>query len=229
MITNDVGFISYTIFTAASYWNEAARESYRHHTGFDPQVELNDLLFAFHGAVLCMVVTFQSLYYPPHKYPHWLNLFICGAMQVFVILGLVYSLKSPTTAAANYNWFAYLRFTGFVKVASSFVKHIPQAVLNITRRSTVGFSFTMVYLDTVGGLFSLGQQGIRSLRLGSLAPFTSNMAQTVLAVESLLFDAFFIMQHLVWYTDRHDYDAVQQHAYDHHNQSPKLQIETTHA
>lgn len=101
-------------------------------------------------------------------------------------------MKSPTAAAANNNWFAYLRLTGFVKVAASFVKHIPQAVLNITRRSTVGFSFTMVCLDTVGGLFSLGQQGIRSLRLGSLAPFTSNIAKTVLAVESLLFDAFFI-------------------------------------
>lgn len=64
----------------------------------------------------------------------------------------------------------------------------------------------MVLLDVVGGTFSVLQQSIRSVRLGSPAPFTSNLAKTFLAAESLLFDLYFIAQHTLWYTDRTDVD-----------------------
>lgn len=66
----------------------------------------------------------------------------------------------------------------------------------------------MVLLDVVGGGFSILQQAVRCVILRSWAPFTSNPAKTFLALESLLFDFYFIAQHAFWYTDRTDIDKL---------------------
>lgn len=67
----------------------------------------------------------------------------------------------------------------------------------------------MVLLDVVGGVFSISQQVVRTIMLRSMAPFSSNLAKTFLAVETMLFDFYFIAQHLIWYTDRTDCDSIE--------------------
>lgn len=64
----------------------------------------------------------------------------------------------------------------------------------------------MILIDVVGGSFSMAQQFVKALRMGNLAPFTSNLAKTFLAAESLLFDFWFILQHTVFYSDHTDID-----------------------
>lgn len=198
---NIVGFVSYCIFTFSSYSIPAVTESYIANTGFPPQVELNDVLFASHGALMCAILMLQLFLLPPRTPPNRYVLVSVLIAQTLVLLWLFACLSG------GYDWFKFLRFAGMVKVMSSLVKHFPQVMLNRARGSTVGWSFTMVVLDTVGGAFSLAQQVVRSISMGNLAPFTSNLAKTILAAETLAFDIWFIAQHLVWYTDRTDRDV----------------------
>lgn len=198
MIINVTGFISYSIFTFSSFYSSKAAEAYIQRTGYAPQVVQSDILFAAHGAIMCTVLICQLFYYPPRTPPKPANLFVTSVIFGFVIAGLIACLLDM------FDWYVYLRFAGNVKVLASLVKHFPQVWLNRARESTVGWSYTMVLFDVIGGLFSVGQQALRSFRMGSLAPFTSNYAKTFLAVESLAFDFFFIAQHMMWYTDRHD-------------------------
>lgn len=200
MLINEVGFISYLIFTFASYTTPAVIQAYKRHTGFPPQVEIADVLFAGHGAIMCTVIVCQLFYYPPRKIPNAAVLVITMTVQALVLVGLLACVLD------RLDWYMFLSFIGMVKVLASLVKHFPQAFLNRSRQSTVGWSYTTVLLDVVGGSFSVAQQVVQSIRLNSLAPFTSNYAKTFLAAESLAFDVLFIAQHVLWYTDRRDID-----------------------
>lgn len=197
---NILGFVSYAIFTFSSYTIPSVSASYQAATGFPPQVELADVFFAAHGAVMCAVLVAQLVFFPPRIPPKPYVTIGVGLAQLLVILGLVLSI------AGRINWYKYLSFAGAVKVLASLIKHFPQVFLNRARGSTVGWSFTMVLLDVVGGGFSVAQQVVKAIKMGSPAPFTSNLAKTFLAAESLVFDFWFILQHTVFYPDHTDID-----------------------
>lgn len=201
-IINVAGFISYLIFTFSSYALPAVSAAYLAHTGYAPQVDDADVLFAAHGAVMCCVLVAQLFYFPPRTLPHRAVLLPTCAVMAAVLAGLAACLLG------RLDWYFFLRVAGMAKVVASIVKHFPQVFLIRSRRSTIGWSFTMILLDVVGGSFSVAQQVVRCLRVGSLAPFTSNYAKTFLAAESLAFDFYFITQHAVWFTDRYDFDVA---------------------
>lgn len=198
VIINCVGFISYSIFTFVSFTTPAVSSAYILHTGFPPQINLSDVIFAVHGACLTSLVAAQMLYYPPRILPRTPTTIICVACQVAVFVGL------GMCSYGHFDWYVYLRIIGMVKVLASLFKLIPQAVLNHVRRSTVGWSFSSILFDTIGGTFSIAQQVARCFRVKSLAPFTSNYAKTFLAVESLLFDIFFIAQHFIFHSSQQE-------------------------
>lgn len=198
VIINYVGFLSYAIFTFVSYNTEAVSSAYIRHTGFPPQINSSDLIFALHGVCLNSLIAAQILYYPPRIPPRTSITVICVTCQVAVFVGL------GMCTYGYFDWYIYLRIIGMVKVLASLFKLIPQAVLNHVRRSTVGWSFSGICLDTVGSIFSMAQQTARCFRVESLAPFTSNYAKTFLAVESLLFDIFFIVQYFMFHPFQHE-------------------------
>ncbi|CDF40090.1 unnamed protein product [Chondrus crispus] len=199
---NIVGFISYAIFTFSSYAVPAVSSSYVAATGYPPQVELADVLFAAHGAVMCSVLVAQLFLFPPRIAPRRYVAASALVAQALVLLGLALALRG------RLDWYRYLSGAGAVKVVASLVKHFPQVWLNRERGSTVGWSFTMVLLDVVGGSFSVAQQAVKAVRMGSWAPFTANLAKTFLAAESLVFDFWFILQHTVFYADHTDIDLA---------------------
>lgn len=200
MIINALGFTCYAIFTFASYTVPTVATTYEKHTGYPAQVDTADVYFAAHGAIMCFFLVSLLFYYPPRTLPKTPNLIVCVVLQFSVFVWLFLCIYR------KFDWFYFLQAAGLIKVAASVVKHFPQAVLNRSRRSTVGWSFIMVVLDLVGGSFSIGQQVLRCFRIQALAPFTSNLAKTFLALESLAFDFYFVFQHLVWYTNRYDFD-----------------------
>lgn len=199
---NILGFVSYMIFTFTSYMSPDAAASYQAATGYPPQVELNDVLFATHGAIMCTVLVLQLFFLPPRIPPKRVVTVITSLFFGVVFAGLAMSLMG------SLDWYKYLHFAGMVKVLSSLVKHFPQVWLNRARASTVGWSFSMVLLDVVGGTFSMAQQTVRAISMNSMAPFTSNLAKTFLAIESLAFDFFFIAQHVWLYPDHIDIDNI---------------------
>lgn len=150
MIINVAGFMSYAIFTFSSYYSSKAAEAYLARTGYQPQVVPSDILFAAHGSIMCIVLVFQLFYYPPRTRPRPSVLIATSAIFFFVIAGVIACMLGM------FDWYVYLRFAGNVKVLASFVKHIPQVWLNRARKSTVGWSYTMILLDVIGGTFSVG-------------------------------------------------------------------------
>ncbi|CAN8066231.1 unnamed protein product [Agarophyton chilense] len=199
---NIVGFISYAIYTFSSFFDARVGESYNKATGFPPQVEVNDVLFAVHGAVMCCALIVQLFLYPPRTAPKRYTAVPALMVQMAVLCGLAASISGAL------DWYKYLRVAGGVKVVASVIKHFPQLYLNYHRSSTVGWSYTMILLDVVGGVFSMGQQVVRCMMMGNLKAFSSNMAKTTLAAESLLFDFYFIAQHVWFYPDHTDVDVI---------------------
>ena len=90
---------------------------------------------------------------------------------------------------------------GLVKVAISFVKYLPQAILNCQRKSTFGFSLENVLLDLSGGILSFLQIYVDYLEKGVVPKLDShlNMAKFLLGIVSIGFDAFFLFQHFYLY------------------------------
>ncbi|CAN8066233.1 unnamed protein product [Agarophyton chilense] len=199
---NILGFVAYAIFTFASLFDTKVKQSYENNAGYAPQVEINDAFFAAHGVFICSVLALQSFTYPPHLPPHRYTTVSVIITLNLIILGLFGSITGAL------QWYTYLRFNGAVKVISSIIKHIPQVYSNYHRSSTVGFSITLVILDVIGSVFSLAQQALLCVMEGNLTPFTGNLAKTTLAGEALLFDIYFIVQHVCFYPDHTDVDVL---------------------
>ncbi len=76
---------------------------------------------------------------------------------------------------------------------------MPQAWLNYTRKSTVGWSIDQILLDCAGGILSLGQLFIDASFQGDWSGITGNPAKFGLSNISLFFDVVFIVQHYLLY------------------------------
>lgn len=165
-------------------------------TGFTPQINHSDVMFAVHGTFISSTMGLLMLCFPPRVLPRTFITIICVSILVVVFAGL------GLCAFEYFDWYAYLRFISMVKVLATMFKLIPQIILNRSRQSTICWSFYSICLVTVGDTFSLAQQIVCCFRVKSLAPFTSNFAKTFLAGESLMFDVFFISQHMQFHPSK---------------------------
>jgi cystinosin len=86
-----------------------------------------------------------------------------------------------------------------VKLICTFVKYIPQVVVNFNRKSTVGWSITQILFDITGGVLSLLQLIIDASFQGDWSGITGNSLKLGLSNISIAFDIIFIVQHFVLY------------------------------
>jgi cystinosin len=90
----------------------------------------------------------------------------------------------------------------FIKILISLIKYIPQVILNIRRKSTIGWSIWNVLLDFTGGILSDLQLVLDCADLGDWTGITGNLAKFGLGFVSVTFDLIFMLQHYVLY--RHE-------------------------
>ena len=85
---------------------------------------------------------------------------------------------------------------GYAKAAITFVKYCPQVYLNWKRKSCVGWSWSNVMLDFMGGSLSLLQSALLSIALGErfFADGAFNLVKFILSLCSILFDSIFFFQ-----------------------------------
>lgn len=197
-----VGFVAYGTFTCGGYLNSAVKAAYILQRGFPPPIELADVCFAVHALLMSTALMMQVLCYAPGFNAR--RIVVYGSLAAVM---LVFAMVMAAAIPRGISWVTALEFCGLVKVFTSFLKHIPQAVFNYQRKSTVGFSITMVLLDVVGSSCSFAQQGVRCVIEGSFEPFIGNPSKLVLAIESFVFDIFFCYQHFVLYRERVDRDV----------------------
>ncbi|KAJ2558291.1 hypothetical protein EV175_000859 [Coemansia sp. RSA 1933] len=196
LVYNVYGFASYAIFNTAFFFSRTIANEYeRRNDGHQNLVRINDLFFSYHALMICLVALAQSFYYkrsPTQQASQTVQWYFYGTLT-----GLILVWCFSTTYNAVY-------FLSFIKLGCSLVKYIPQAWLNYTRRSTVGWSIHNIILDFTGGTLSFAQLILDAVRAGNVAEALGNPVKLGLGLVSIAFDVLFMTQHYVLYTDRYD-------------------------
>ena len=193
---NLTGFFFYSLFTVVNYATHSSAA-----------VVPNDVAFAVHAFVLTLLQALQCLIYDRRgqgvSRVHVLIIFAIWVLACYnFTLGALGVL--PWVSRGEKHVFNVLETLGYSKSFISFVKYVPPALMNYRRKSTVGWSITNMLLDFTGGLLSILQQVVDSIRLKDPTIFSRNIPKLILGLESVMFDVIFIVQHYVLYTDRTD-------------------------
>lgn len=191
---NTTGFFCYAFYTTLLFFYPPAIRAFTRTYSVPPQVPLNDVIFALHGATLCAVAVAQALTFPRGKQR------IRAPVAALCAASWILIPAAALAASANLlPWVAVLEAAGAAKVVCSFCKYLPQVLHNRRRRSTAGFAAAGMALDFSGGFFSIAQQALRAVEIASWAPFNRNFAKTFLAAETIFFDGILLTQHFVLY------------------------------
>lgn len=206
-VLNFLGFTCYTVFNCAFYYSESVQEQYmRRNDGHRNAVELNDVFFAIHAAVLVAVSLVQCAIYPRggQTVSTATIAWATGAVVVATFFGLVVA-ATGNREDSLFNTLNLLYLLSYVKLMTTLVKCIPQIVLNYQRKSTVGWTIWNVLLDIAGGLLSIGQQVLDSAATSDWTAITGNPVKFSLGFVSIVVDIVFILQHYVWYATSSDH------------------------
>jgi len=191
---NITGFLYYFTFLTATFIIQEQNP---------PQsVDPNDIAFAGH-AVLLTIVTITQCFIYPRKGQKFSKIHRAIVILIWIttIVMLIVTLAGGISwfSVGSTNHFNFLEFLGDCKLFISFVKYVPQAYLNFSRESTVGWPVQNVLLDLSGGVGSLIQQSIDAYNNDNIGIFTANIPKLFLAIESICFDLLFLVQHFILY------------------------------
>jgi cystinosin len=81
----------------------------------------------------------------------------------------------------------------------TFVKYIPQVILNFKNKSTHGWSIGQIQFDLSGSILSLSQLILDASLQNDWSGILGNPTKLGLAVVSMSFDFIFITQHFILY------------------------------
>ncbi|ORY71802.1 cystinosin [Pseudomassariella vexata] len=212
---NTFGFTAYVVSNAAFYWSPVIRAQYaqRNHN-LTPTVTFNDVVFAGHGLLLCIITTSQY-FFPrvwgfdrsPGTKPSRSMLGVgCGSIfavlvLIFMVIGSYPATSDPQTSWA---WLDVVYMISYVKLLVTLIKYFPQLVYNFRNQSTKGWSISQILLDFTGGVLSIAQQSIDSWLLRDWSGITGNPAKFALGNISMIYDVCFITQHFVLYKEADD-------------------------
>jgi cystinosin len=194
---NFTGFAFYSIYTVVNYIEQRR-------LGLPPSVALNDVAFAVHAFIVTCLTSIQVYQYREKgrslDRPQFYLLFTLWAFAIYnFFLAAIGALPLYCSTCSGYT-FSALEFLGDVKVFISFVKYIPQALLNASRQSTLGWSIDNILLDLSGGILSFSQQFLDVYRFsGDFTIIYHNIPKFLLSVETIAFDLLFIVQHYILY------------------------------
>lgn len=159
-------------------------------------VQINDVFFAIHAVVLTLLTIGQAAVYDR------------GGQRVSrfctVLMGIawIYILVTLTLASLGQLDLAWLNFIDgltYIKMGVTLIKYIPQAYMNYSRKSTVGWSIGNVLLDFAGGTFSVLQMGLQCWNNDDPTVFSGDPVKFGLGVVSIAFDMLFMWQHYILY------------------------------
>ncbi len=190
---NILGHTCYLIFNASLFFSFEVQQQYKKENhGASIPVAANDVVFSIHAVALTSVTIFQCFIYERG------NQRVSWPARILVALALlaiavVFSLSLFEVVS----WFFFLTFLGLVKLGCSFVKYCPQAFMNCKRRMTIGWSIGSILLDLTGGLLSVVQMFIDSIRKEEWTAFYGNVPKVSLGFLTIFFDLLFIIQHYI--------------------------------
>lgn len=214
-VINFFGFICYTAYTFMLYWNKAIREMYIERYISDsldarpPEitVESNDVAYAIHALVLSMVWLIQLEIYGGFQKCRDEGKRIISKPMTALIVFILVSCSAYAALIGYYhtfpdqhifvffahwlNWLDYLYYVAYIKVFVTAAKYVPQCILNMQRKSCVGWNIWNILLDFAGGIFSLVQLLGDAIDLDDLSSIKGNSAKLALSAVSIIFDVSF--------------------------------------
>lgn len=203
-LANVLGFLFYTISTCMMFFSPTVREEYarRNPKAPEPTVRSNDVAFAVHALVICLV-TFSQFSEKVWGLKQGSRKPTKGLLGLS--LGCIAAVLWATwmaLAQKGWAWLDVIYAFGYAKLAITIAKYVPQAIANQRRRSTVGWSIGQVLLDFFGGILSIAQLLIDSHLQGDWSGVTGNPVKFGLGNVSLLFDLVFMTQHYILFPPR---------------------------
>lgn len=197
---NLLGFACYSFYNLMFLFSTTIRGQYQlEHNGQYPLITIHDALFACHATVLTVLTALQCLFYNRDS-----NQKITQSTQVLIFTSIV----SLTIFSLNIPWghaweIDVIYLTGWIKMAISSIKYIPQAYLNYKRESTLGWSIFNILLDFSGGILSIAQLFIDATAQGSWDGIMGDAVKFGLGFVSMVFDILFIIQHYILYNEHY--------------------------
>jgi cystinosin len=201
IILNFIGFTGYSIYNVWNY--------------IDPKMgggcELNDVVFALHALTITIITLFQVYFYhdktdPQQTIAIWARtVAICFFWGLFIMLLVedMLNLYDPRVSNSKIFRFNTIFYLGWCKALISFMKYIPQVIMNYRRKSTKGWSIFNIFLDFTGGSFSFIQNIIdsffRNKSIISDDNLSLNLVKYAVSCISMVFDIIFVIQHYILY------------------------------
>ena len=211
---NLLGYVCYTIYTTNFYFNKNVIDAYKDKmsTSGDNDtnkgeitVTGNDVAFAIHAIIMASVTLSQIGIYdsftvrPPSKRVYTI-LFCTTAFCILYILGTwLYQGKVDILG--------FLYVLGSIKICVTIGKYVPQALMNRSRKSTVGWNVWNVILDLTGGILSLLQLVGDCAAMNDWSGLVGNPAKLLLSFITIAFDCIFLIQHYILYPENKENES----------------------
>ncbi|XP_011307814.1 cystinosin homolog isoform X3 [Fopius arisanus] len=197
---NLVGFVMYSLFNCGLYWIPVIWMEYleRHPRGVIP-VQINDIFFSLHAVFVTLITISQCFIYEiGGQRISTTARVIHGIFSAVILISIVLSVIHIIA------WLDFLYICGYIKLAITLIKYVPQAYFNYQRKSTVGWSIGNIFLDFTGGLLSMLEMILNAYNYDDWNSIFGDPTKFGLGFFSVAFDIFFLVQHYLLYRD-HEY------------------------
>ncbi|KAI3871626.1 hypothetical protein MKX03_005809 [Papaver bracteatum] len=201
---------SYLIYNASLYFSPVVQRQYREKYGLGEMIPVaaNDVAFSTHAVILTAFTLYQVYIYDRGTQKISRTCLAISSV-VWVSAAVCVFMAWPSQS-----WLWLVTVFNSIQVFMTAIKYIPQAILNFTRKSTVGWSIGNILLDLLGGVTNYAQMATQSIDQGSWVNFYGNIGKTLLSLASIFFDLLFMVQHYLLYPYKNeklclDVDAAQ--------------------
>jgi len=215
-VLNVLGYVCYTAYTTNFYWNERIIAEYKQRmSGIDVDdgtkqseitVQGNDVAFAIHALFMASFTLSQIGMYdsfisrPPSRRVYIVLVCTFAFCALYILSTWIYE--------GRIDFLGFLYVLGTIKICVTIGKYVPQALLNRSRKSTVGWNHWNVILDFTGGVLSLLQLVGDCADMGDWNGITGNPAKIALSLVTICFDLIFLIQHYILYPDVDDHHTT---------------------
>ncbi|XP_010436006.1 PREDICTED: cystinosin homolog [Camelina sativa] len=189
---------SYMIYNVSLYFSPVIQKQYFDTYGDKEMIPVaaNDVAFSLHAVVMTAATLFQIFIY--ERGPQKISKLATGiVVAVWAFAAICFFIALPTQS-----WLWLISLFNSIQVAMTCVKYIPQAKMNFTRKSTVGWSIGNILLDFGGGVANYLQMVVQSIDQHSWVNFYGNLGKTLLSLITIFFDIIFMLQHYVLYPEK---------------------------